>query len=260
MTISSPLLPDSAAVFLLMLVRVGTMLMLMPGISGRGVSTPIKVVFAVVLTLALTPFAPAGSAELSETGRFVAGVFQEFLVGLLMGFGIAMIFGAIEVAASLINIQMGLNLSPTFNPTFNMTGAPLDTFYLIVATLIFFGVNAHHIVILALARSFETLPVGTASISPGGEGTLIDLTATMFFNALRIGLPVAGTLLIADIAMGLLSRMVPQMNVFFVGLPAKILAGFALILLTMPFLLTVIRTLMSTGLVEAISRAGGVAR
>jgi flagellar biosynthetic protein FliR len=246
--------------FLLMLVRVGTILMLLPGMNGRTAPTPVKVAFAVLLTIVLTPFTPRGDAELSQAGTFIVAVGQEFLVGLLMGFGVALILGAIEIASSLITIQMGLNLGPTFNPAFNMSGAPLDTLYMIIATLIFFGVNAHHTIILALQKSFVTLPVGTAGVSSGGADTIIDLASGMLVNALRIGLPVAGTLLLADLAMGLLSRMVPQMNVFFVGLPAKIMVGFALVLLTLPFLFNVIGSLMGAELIDVISRAGGVAR
>lgn len=260
MTLTSPLLPQSGAVFLLMLVRVGTMLMFLPGFNGRNVPTPVKVAFSVVLTLTLVPFAGGDAAALTETGRFVVAVAQEFLVGLLLGLGVALVFGAVETAASLINIQMGLNLSPAFNPSFNTQGAPLDTFYLLTASLIFFGVNAHHLLILALARSFDTLPLGTASLSPTGDNTIVALTQTMFVNALRIGLPVAGTLLIADIALGILSRMVPQMNVFFVGIPAKILVGFGLVLLTLPFLLGMLGGMLTSGLLDMVARAGAVAK
>jgi flagellar biosynthetic protein FliR len=256
----APLLPQSIAVFLLMLVRVGTMLMLMPGFSGRSVPAPIKVIFSVVVTLTLVPFSQTNAAQFNDPGRFAVGVGQEFLVGLLMGFGIALIFGAVEMAAGLINIQMGLNLSPAFNPSFNMTGGALDTFYMLIASLIFFGADAHHLLILALQRSFVTIPVGAATFSQSGQQTLAALTEVMFVDALRIGLPVAGTLLLADVALGILSRMVPQMNVFFVGLPAKMLVGFGLILLTMPFLLGVLHTMMSSGLVDMVSRSGGLAR
>jgi flagellar biosynthetic protein FliR len=256
----APLLPESMAVFILMLVRVGTMLMLLPGFSGRNVPVPIKVAFAVVLTLVLTPVSPAGDPGLSDAGRFVVGVGQEFLIGLLMGFAVSLVFGAVEIAAALISMQMGLSLGQTFNPAFNTNGTALDTFYMVVATLVFFSLNAHHLLILALARSFEAVPVGTAALNGSLEQTIVGLTSTMFVNALRIGLPVAGTLLIADAALGILSRMVPQMNVFFVGMPAKVFAGFALILLTLPFLINVLATMVDVGISDAVSRAVAVPR
>jgi flagellar biosynthetic protein FliR len=127
MSTLGPLMPSSIAVFLLMLVRVGTMLMLLPGFNGRGVPVPAKIGFSVVLTLILVPVSPAGDPALSDAGRFVVGVGQEFLVGLLFGFAVALVFAAIEMAAGIINMQMGHNLAASFNPTFNTTGAALDT-------------------------------------------------------------------------------------------------------------------------------------
>jgi flagellar biosynthetic protein FliR len=256
----APLLPHSMAVFVLMLVRVGTMLMLMPGFSGRNIPTPIKAGFAIVLTLVLVPVSPTSDQAINDTGRFVVGVGQEFLVGLLMGFAVALVFGAVEIAAGLISLQMGLSLGQTFNPAFGSVGTALDTFYLVVATLIFFSLNAHHLLIVALARSFEVIPVGTAALSGSLQQSVISLSSAMFINALRIGLPIAGTLLIADAALGILSRMVPQMNVFFVGLPAKIFAGFALLLLTLPFLINVLATMMTSGIGDAVTRAVAVPR
>lgn len=248
------------AVFVLMLVRVGTMLMFMPGFSGRNVPTPIKVVAAVVLTLILVPVTPHGDPALDQTGRFVVGIGQEFLVGLLLGFAVALVFGAVEIAAGLISLQMGLSLGQAFNPAFNTEGTALDSFYMVMASLVFFSVNAHHLLIIALQRSFTSIPVGTASISGSADQTIMALTSGMFANALRIGLPVAGTVLIADAALGILSRMVPQMNVFFVGLPAKIFIGFALVLLTLPFLISVMSTMVTTGIGDAVSRAGAIPR
>ncbi len=243
-----------------MLIRIGTLLMFVPGFNGRTVPVQIKVAFTVILTLMLVPFVPAVGTELSETGPFVIAAAQELLVGLLMGFAVALVFGAIEMAASLINMQMGLNLSPAFNPTFNMSGAPLDTFYLVTATLIFFAVNGHHMLIVALQRSFEVVPLGSATLAATADHQLTGLVSAMFVDALRIGLPIAGTLLVADVALGILNRMVPQMNVFFVGLPAKILVGFGLVLVTLPFLVNVLTTMVTGGIVDAISNSVQIAR
>lgn len=260
MTIDSPLIPQSAAVFLLMLVRIGTMLTFMPGFGGRNVPMPVKIAASLVLALVLIPFNRAGDSGLTEPGRFAAAVGQEFLIGLLMGLGVAIVFGAVEMAANIIGVQLGLNLAPVFNPSFNAAVMPLSTFYIVTASLVFFAANGHHIVLMALQRSFETVPVGTATLGDGASQVVIRLTGAMFADALRIGLPVAGTLLVVDAALGILNRMVPQMNVFFVGLPAKILVGFGLVLLTLPFLLRVLEPLVTRGVYQAIGQAGSVAR
>ncbi len=260
MTLDTPLLPVSGAVFVLVLVRIGTMLMLVPGFSGRGVPTPLKIGFSVLLAVVLLPFVRVNPVGLEVADRFVVAVAQEFLVGLLMGFAVAVVFGAIEMAASLASLQMGLNLAAVFNPALNAQASALDTFYLVLASLIFFGVNGHHMLLVALQRSFESVPVGSATLAANGDQAIVALTAAMFVEALRIALPISGTLLVADAALGILNRMVPQMNVFFVGLPIKIVVGFLVLALTLPFLIRVLDGMMTRGLVDALGRAGAVVR
>ncbi|MDI3340335.1 MAG: flagellar biosynthetic protein FliR [Sphaerobacter sp.] len=260
MTIASPLIPQSIAVLLLAMTRIGTTLMFIPGLGGRTVPTPLKVLAAGVLALVLLPFTPPVTQPLSDPAHFTVALAREFLLGLLMGFGIAVVFGAIEMAASLAGVQIGLNLGPIFDPALNAQATPLNTYYLVTAALVFFGTNGHHLVLLALHRSFQSVPIGGATLAGDAGSTITALASLMFADALRIGLPVAGTLLAVDAALGVLNRMVPQMNVFFVGLPVKVLAGFGVLLLTMPFLLRLLSTMVTSGIVEAIGRAGGVAR
>lgn len=260
MMISAPLLPESVAIFLLMLTRVGTMLMLVPGLGGRSLPTRVKVVFSLVLTVVLVPFAPVDPATIGPVGDFVIAIVQECLIGLVLGLGVAVVFSAVEMASSLISFQMGLSMGPVFDPTFNSTVVPLNTFFLVIASLIFFSANGHHLMLVALQRSFVALPIGSATLTSNADSVLIGLTQAMFVDALRIGLPIAGTLIIADAALGILNRMVPQMNVFFVGLPAKIFAGIILLLLALPFLIRVLSGLMTRGVFDAVERAASAFR
>lgn len=260
MVVDSLLVPPSAAVYLLMLTRIGTMLTLVPGFGSRNVPMPLKVIASLMLALVLVPFTRVTTTGLSEPGRFAAAVAQEFLVGLLLGFGVAVVFGAVQMAASIVGAQIGLNMAPVFNPSLNMAETPMNTLYLAIATLVFFGANGHHLVLLALQRSFLAVPVGSATLADDAGRAIIGLSSMMFVEAVRIGMPIAGTLLVVDAALGVLSRMVPQMNVFFVGLPAKIFAGFALMLLTLPFLLRVLGPLVTRGLYDTIGHAGAVVR
>lgn len=260
MTVTSPLIPQSIAVFLLMMTRIGTMMMFMPGFGGRSVPTPTKVVLSGVLALLLVPFTQIGEETFTAAGVFATAVARELLIGLVMGIGIAVVFGAIEMASSLIGLQVGLNLQPVFNPSLGAQQLPVNTFYMVIAALIFFGANGHHLILLAMQRSFQTVPVGTAGLAEHAGVTIIGLTSAMFVDALRIALPVAGTLLVVDACLGVLNRMVPQMHVFFVGLPIKIFVGFAVLLMTMPFLVRLLSPMLTRGLVEAIGHAGSVVR
>jgi flagellar biosynthetic protein FliR len=254
MTIDTPLVPGSMAVLILMSVRIGLVITLIPGLSGRSVPAQGKVALTVLLALMLSPFVRADAIALSQIDRFVLALAQELLVGLALGLAVSMVFSAVEMAASLISFQLGFSLANVFNPSLNLQGTALTTFYLALAALLLFVTNGHHLLLLALQRSFETIPLGQVRLSPRADAAVLELSAMMFADALRIGLPIAGTLLIADVALGILNRMVPQMSVFFVGLPAKIFAGLLLLALTLPFLLRVLSDVVNRQLGETMLR------
>ncbi|MCS7051475.1 MAG: flagellar biosynthetic protein FliR, partial [Thermomicrobium sp.] len=197
---------------------------------------------------------------LSDPSVFAVALARELVTGLALGLAVAAVFAAIEMAASLIGYQLGFGLAATFNPALGTQGTVLNTLYLALAALVFFGADGHHLLIGALARSFVLLPPGVALPGNQSPEAVIALTGSMFSDALRIGLPVAGSLLVADIGLGLLNRMVPQMSVFFVGLPAKILLGFFVLLLSVPFLLQLLGQITTHGLLGAVTRVVLAAR
>ncbi|MCX2727950.1 flagellar biosynthetic protein FliR [Thermomicrobium sp. 4228-Ro] len=254
MEVSTPLIPSSIALFVLIVTRIGLVLTLLPGFGSQAVPLPARVPLAVVLALVLSPFAPAGDNALSLPFVFAVALAREIVIGLALGLAVAAVFAAIEMAASLIGYQLGFGLAATFNPAFGTHGTALNTLYLTLAALVLFGTNGHHLLIGALARTFALLPPGTRMPDADTPLALIGLTGAMFADALRIGLPIAGSLLVADIGLGLLNRMVPQMSVFFVGLPAKILLGFFVLLLSIPFLLQLLAGVTTDGLIGAVTR------
>ncbi|MCX7622807.1 MAG: flagellar biosynthetic protein FliR [Thermomicrobium sp.] len=254
MELSTPLIPSSIALFVLVVTRVGLVLTLLPGFGSQAVPLPARVALAVVLALALTPFVRTDTAALSESTVFALALAREVVTGLALGLSVAAVFAAIEMAASLIGYQLGFGLAATFNPAFGTHGTALNSLYLALAALVLFGTNGHHLLVAALARSFVLLPPGAAMPDADTPAAVIRLTSAMFADALRIGLPVAGSLLVADIGLGLLNRMVPQMSVFFVGLPAKILLGFFVLLLSVPFLLRLLAHVTTDGLIGVVTR------
>ncbi len=260
MELTTPLIPSSIAVFVLVVTRVGLVLSLLPGFGSQAVPLSARLALAVVLALMLTPFVPAEAAALGQPAVFAVALAREIVTGLTLGIAVAAVFAAIEMAASIIGYQLGFGLAATFNPAFGIHGSALNTLYLALAALVLFGTNGHHLLIAALARSFTLVPPGLTMPDMDTPDAVIRLTATMFADALRIGLPVAGSLVVADLGLGLLNRMVPQMSVFFVGLPAKILLGFFVLLLSLPFLLQVLTTVTTQGVVSALTRVIGGAR
>ena len=260
MEVTTPLIPSSIALFALVVTRVGLVLSLLPGFGSQAVPLPARVALAVVLALALVPFVPTEASGLSDPTVFAVAFARELVTGLALGLAVAAVFAAVEMAASLIGYQLGFGLAATFNPAFGTHGTALNTLYLALAALVLFGTNGHHQLVGALARSLILLPPGAAVPDADTPRAVIALTGAMFSDALRIGLPIAGSLLVADIGLGLLNRMVPQMSVFFVGLPAKILLGFLVLLLSLPFLLQILMHVTTDGLLSVLTRVIWAAR
>jgi len=223
--------------FALVAARVGSAILVMPFFGATQVPAQVKIVLVIILAAVMTP-ANAG-AELAAAGDwFPLMLLREVLVGLLLGFSVALVFATLTIAANLIAVQMGLNLQALLNPTSPFASDqenPLAVFYSLLATVIFLTVNGHHAVLRGLQATFDVVPLNAFTIEAGRAGVVATLTATMIVSAFQIAFPIMAALLIADVASGLLARMVPQINVFFVNLPVKLFLGFLVMLISMPY-------------------------
>jgi flagellar biosynthetic protein FliR len=164
-------------------------------------------------------------------------VLKEALVGLSLGFVAILIIYTVQVAGAFIDFQMGFLIANLVDP---QTGAQIP----IIGNLKFFltllfllSIDAHHLLIEGVIRSYHLVPVDQYFIAIGSGPTAWLVThvfADMFLSALQLALPIVGALFLVDVSLGILARTVPQINVFIVGLPLKIFTGFVLILITLP--------------------------
>lgn len=228
--------PAALATFALVVVRASTLLLAVPMLGMRTIPPTVKIGLSVLLAVLLTPLVPAVGAL--TPGAFILAVAQEVLLGLLLAFAVTLIFGSFQFAGALLGVQFGFSLANIVDPTMNSQETVVGQFYSILAGLIFFTINGHHLVLVGLARSFEAMPpLGLELTGAAGmtlAGALIDRSGMFFSAALRIAMPIMGALLLTDVAMAVISRSAPQMNVYFVGLPIKIAIGLAAILLALP--------------------------
>lgn len=229
--------------FALVAARVGSAIIVMPFFGASQVPAQIKIALIVVLAVVMTP-ANAGADLLASGEWFPLMFLREVLVGLLLGFSVSLVFSAMTIAANLISVQMGLNLQALLNP-FSAFQAEqenaLSVFYGLLATVIFLTVNGHHQLLRGLQATFDLVPLNSFQFQAGQGNVLAALTMTMIVSAFQIAFPIMAALLIADVAAGLLARMVPQINVFFVNLPLKIFLGFLVMLVSMPFTISYFR-------------------
>jgi flagellar biosynthetic protein FliR len=154
-----------------------------------------------------------------------------------------LLFAAVSIAGEMADLQSGLAFASLVDPANEERTAIIGQIQMMIAWLVFLAVNGHHVLLRGMSQSFTLLPLGAAALPPSPAG-MLSLVSRTFVTAIQIGAPVLGSVLVADIALGLLSRAMPQANLLAVGFPIKMLAAFAIITLSLPVLVSADRNLI----------------
>lgn len=234
------LLPALAATFLLVFARVGTMVMLLPGIGEMNVSSRVRLAIALLLAAILMPLhRSAYSVDLNSMGPVIVLVFQEILIGAVLGLTARLAVSALQVAGTVVAQQLGLGFITAVDPTQNQQGVIVGNFLTMLGVALIFATDLHHLVIAALNDSYTLFHPGEIPVI----GDVAQLITRTIATAFRIGIQLAAPFLVFgllfNLGLGVLSRLMPQMQVFFIGLPLSIILGLGLLLL-------VIGTMMGT--------------
>lgn len=209
--------------------RIAGVVMVAPVFGARLVPVRVRIALAVAATVVMAPLIPVTQPlELSVAAGLV--VLQEVLIGVAIGFCLQMIFDALIIAGQTIAMSMGLGLATMVDPQRGISVPIVSQFFVILGLLIFLALGGHLATVRLIADSFEILPLGQP-LGAEGAWAIAAWGSQMFAGALRIALPAATALLIANIAFGVMSRAAPTLNLFAVGLPAGLLIGFLLLLL-----------------------------
>jgi flagellar biosynthesis protein FliR len=202
-----------------------------------------KVALAVLVSIVITPgLPPLPKIEPSSWhGLFLLA--HELAIGLALGFLMRLVFTAIELAAELIGLQMGLGFAQFYDTQAAASMPVLGRFFGLAATLTFLAIDGHLLLFGVLAESFTTLPIG-GSASGAFWQTVASKGGYLLFAALSLALPVIAALLITNVALGILSRAAPQLNIFAVGFPVTLLVGFAAVLFSITYLIPVFEHLV----------------
>ncbi len=227
-------------VLLLVFARAGGLFFVAPIFGNRAVPVQLRVLFAIAVSLVLFIAGAGDGFQPPEAiGPFALLLVKEGAFGILMGFMAVLVFTGIQAAGQLVGLQGGFALANVLDPLSGEQGSIIDQFYLIIAVLLFLTVNGHHQVLLAFQHSFEALPIDSYGV-PGAANSeqvlnfVAGATGAVFEVGLRIAVPVAGALLVTDVVLGLMARAIPQMNVFIVGAPLKLLIATAGIAIALP--------------------------
>ncbi|MEX2032323.1 MAG: flagellar biosynthetic protein FliR [Dehalococcoidia bacterium] len=243
--------PEWSAHFLLVLGRLTAAIVAAPLFGARSVPVHIKVGLAIILSLIVLPLSSQGRSE-APTDLFVfASVLgSEVIVGIAIGVGVMLVFQGLEMAASLVSVQIGFGIGQVFDPISGTPTGTLEQFYRILITLIFFAINGHYLVIQGFLRTFEVVPPGQASLAVIAGDRVIPFFGTLIVSSVQIALPVFGALVLTDLALALVSRTVPQLNALVVGFPLKIGVGLVALVASMPLMTAFIGATLGRALVD----------
>jgi flagellar biosynthetic protein FliR len=204
-----------------------------PILGHRAVPSPVKAGLAALLAVTL-----AGGAAITPGAQpILVAAPIELLIGVAMGLSFALAFAVMETIARLVSIQMGLSLGAVFDPVGGEASTPLGPLFAATSALLFLALNLHLALVRVLADSFRALPIG-GQWPTNLFGAAANLVALGLELSARVALPLALVLLLVELSVALISRAIPQINVFFLGLPLKILVGIALIAVALPTVLT----------------------
>jgi flagellar biosynthetic protein FliR len=210
--------------------------------SSRYLPWPLRAVLALYLGLALAPVVqPAVTGATAVHLLLVAAT--ELVTGLALGYAAGLTFAAVQVAGHLVDMEMGFGIVNVIDPNLGQPSPVAGTFLYLLAMLLFLQFDGHHLLLAALADSFRVIPLAGATWGGPPTQVLIRASGQVFWLALRIALPVVGALFVATVALGLVARSVPQMNVFIVGLPVKIASGLFLLAASLPVYALVVQLL-----------------
>jgi len=230
MRIDISVLPALAATFMLVFARIGSMVMLLPGLGESNIPVRVKLAIALMLTLIILPLhRDAYHVDLQSLPALLVLMLHEIIIGVVLGATARVTLAALQVAGSVIAQQLGLGFVTTIDPTQGQQGLLVGNFLTMLGITLLFATDSHHLVIAALSDSYAVFsPDDTLS-----SGDVAALATRAFAAAFKIGLQLSAPFLVFglvfNVGLGVLGRLMPQMQVYFVGVPLSILAGFLIL-------------------------------
>jgi flagellar biosynthesis protein FliR len=236
------MIPEWTVAFLIVFARIGTLVMLMPAIGERYIPARLRLGFALSFAFVLLPLIQPRIPPLSATvdpSNILGLLFGEVLIGLIMGLSIRLLMSTLNTAGTIIAQSLGLSFAMTIDPTAGMQNAAIGNLLTLLGLTLVFALDLHHLTLAAMYNSYTLLPMGGV---PNQADTLalgLHAVALSFQLALKIAAPFVFFGILFNVGLGILSRMMPQMQIFFVGMPIAILAGMLIFMATLALIMSV---------------------
>lgn len=245
---SIQILPELSMAFLLIFARIGTMVMLLPGLGERSFPVRVRLATALLLSLVFYPLALRFYPPLGAIPAVVGLLIGEIAIGFVLGIAGRIMIAALQTAGTIIANQLGLGFVMNVDPSQGQQGALVGTFLSLLAVAMIFATDTHHLAIAALGKSYEIFRPGVIPDTGDAAKYAAGLASGSFRIAIQLAAPVLIFGLIFNVGLGVLARLMPQMQVFFIAMPASILLGFAVLALVLSAMMGVFITYMEDGL------------
>lgn len=216
--------------FFFIMARITAFIVIVPGFSHKSVPGTVKIALSLVLSWMVYMNIPEVPVYVN-TLLFILSVMREAVIGLAMGYAGKLVFSGVEMAGQLIDFQVGYSMGAIYDPSSGATSSYYGRLFYWMSIMVFFMLNLHHTMLLTLMDSFRVAPAGMLGLQGLSLEGILYLFSYAFRIAFSIASPMLIVLLVTDIVMGLISRTVPQINVFMLGMPLKSLIGMVMFLL-----------------------------
>ncbi len=239
--------PTGVLMFFLVFLRLSGFFLPLPFFSRPYCPPSVQVLLSLILAALLAPGASLASEVFADDlifGALVAFGLRDFLVGFLIGFAALLVIMAAQMAGQYLDFQMGFFTAAQIDPRLGERVPLTGNFLYVVALVLFLGINGHHHLLNILNESLELVPPGTR-LSASGVAGLFPFMSWMFLASFRISVPILAVLFVATVALGIVGRTMPQLNVFVLGIPLRILLGMLVLLAIVPLYVTYFQTLIS---------------
>ncbi len=228
---------DHAAVFLLMLTRCSGIFIIAPFFGSLNIPVTIRAAAAFAFTLVLFPVVDelGTVAAPPSVWAFAGSVLAELFIGWLIGFVAYVCFSAIHMAGKVMDMQVGFAVVNVMDPTSGQQIPLIGSLLYNLGIIVFLVTNGHHVIITALAESFRMVPLAAMQPNLSLTMLLVDFTNGIFVTGMKIAMPVTFAILLVNVALGILARTMPQMNIFVVGIPLQLMVGVGVLSMLLPF-------------------------
>lgn len=225
--------------FALVFIRVSAFIVLWPVFGGHAVPNHIKVLLSLMISVCLFPLISLKGLGTSALGNeIIFMAFREVSIGVIIGFLTRLLFFVVSIAGTFMSFAMGLSQAQIFNPGLGSMGNVIEQYQTTIATIIFLSINGHHLFLTGMFESFSIVPISVQGISFAHFQSVAAFGQEIIFMGLKISAPMTIAIFLTNIAMGIVGRAVPQINVLITSIPVTITLGLLVMFLSLPLFMT----------------------